>query len=427
MSVEPFPDVDEDQIDAAGKAFHSSVSKLTSAGSKLSAAAATTTWQADAARPAWDSAITARQGDVAGASEVLGYVGDVLRSTAGAVREAHHQWAAAMAYLMYVFEYPDPPADPSDQQQYQAYEKMGNDAVSDANYALALCASQLIKVTNGVNFPSVPSDAPGSAVASSSQGFTIFPLAPAFGAPAGAIFANGIPVQFTKGVNFESSVLRDLGIGQSSKDFFRPDSSGNYNLPRTKSGSLYRGTFPDSTEADELEIKSGTTEITESPQISVQLWVAKQLGIPYQMIVSKDTPVDPDLLAKVTATGGSVYSKVPDSDLYYDHGTGQYVKLQGGAGASGKSLESTPVNQADIDKIPAETRSQIESKAPYVAKPPASTDDGLPGSSEPYVTQQQYDQEWGEVPDAPTGGGGFPFGDDGDGDDFPIDPEDIFP
>ena len=107
----------------------------------------------------------------------------------------------------------------------------------------------------------------------------IYPLAPAFGAPSGAVFANGVPIQFPKGQAFEKAVLRDLGISNQSKDFYRPtpDEADEFNLPFTKSGNLARGTFPDSTKAGLLEIKSGSsTEINmSSDQLQVQRYFAE--------------------------------------------------------------------------------------------------------------------------------------------------------
>ena len=203
----------------------------------------------------------------------------------------------------------------------------------------------------GVTFAPLPSGPPPVSV--DLQTYTIIPIAPAFGAPSGAVFANGVPVQFPIGRAFEAQILRILGISGDAKSFFRPDANGNYGLPRTASGRLYRGTFPDSMRGGLLEIKSGTTEITMNmPQMKVQQFIARQLGMKWNMVVSEDTPVNDDVVDAVARTGGGVYRQLPgQSDVFRDARTGQLVRLTGGGGVTGQDLTPQPLTPEEAHQI----------------------------------------------------------------------------
>jgi hypothetical protein len=423
--LKDFPDVDPGQIEAAGRQFQTASSSLSAAASSVRGVAGTASWQSPSARPAWDSAVEARASDIANADEVATHVGNVLRTAGTELAKSKSDYDAAK-FMMLI--YPDPrlgtitgsatdllleplkaapTIDPEALRLYEAQVKKANAAVDDAEYVLALCARELMSVTQGVTFAPLP---PGGAPAAvDPQTFTILPFAPAFGAPGGAVYANGIPIPLAKGRAFESQILRELGIS-GSKSFFRPDKYGNYRLPRTRSGSLYRGTFPDSMRAGVLEIKSGTTEISmSSPQIRTQLWVSRTLGEPYNLITDSDTKVDPALLKATQGTGGSVYSRVPGNEsTFYDRNTGEYVKLKGGAGTGGNQLGRAPISQAEAERIPAEVRSQVETSAKGLGGIITGGDDdpvapSLPGPSSPYVTEQQFDQAWDDADISPEG------------------------
>lgn len=76
-----FPDVDPDQIEAAGRRFHSAASDLGTAQRSVRSVVGTRSWRSPEARPAWDSALIARASDIANADEVLTHVGNVLLTT----------------------------------------------------------------------------------------------------------------------------------------------------------------------------------------------------------------------------------------------------------------------------------------------------------------------------------------------------------
>jgi hypothetical protein len=424
-ALQEFPDVDPGEIESAGHQFQTASSSLSTAASSVRGVAGTSSWRSPSAKPAWDSAVEARASDIGNAHDVMTHVGNVLRTAGSELAKAKSEYDAAK-FMMLI--YPDPRAgsitgsasdlllnplrpapavDPEALRQYEAQVRKANDAVDDAEYVLALCARELMAVSTGVTFAPLPTGGAPRAVDPGT--FAIIPFAPAFGAPSGALFANGIPVPLAKGRAFETQILKELGI-TGSKNFFRPDKYGNYNLPRTRSGTLYRGTFPDSMRGGVLEIKSGTTEISiGSPQIRLQLWVARTLNQPYNLITDSDTQVDPALLKATQGTGGSVYSRVPGNEsTFYDRNTGEYVRLQGGTGPDADQLARTPITQEEAARISAAVRSQVESTSKGLGgiitgggSEPAEP--SLPGPSSPYVTEQEYDEAWSKADISPEG------------------------
>lgn len=456
--MKPFPDVDPDQIELAGHTYQKAAGDLATATTQVKTTAATTSWKSPSARPAWDSTLAARRADIGNAHEVMTHIGNVLRMTGTELSRAQSDYQLAQLTIMYSAPDPrvghvhlvggavvvpdDTPVDPQALAAYMAQVRKANKAVDDAEYVLALCARELMSVSEGVAFAPLPS---GSPTAVDPTTNVIIPFAPAFGAPSGAIYANGVPVQFVKGQKFEAQILRELGISDEAKSFFRPDANGNYSLPRTKTG-LLRGTFPDSMRAGLLEIKSGSTEITmKMPQIQVQRFIARTLRIPWNIITQRDTPVSPEVVRAVRATGGSVYSRVEgDDSVFYDEVNDEYVRLKGGGGASGRDLVANPVTPEERAQI--ETTIRNNERLEHNLK---GMDDGdeptLEGPDDPYITEQQYDDAWSKADISPDGDTPLPGApkDDGPGepleggdplpapvdDDpiFPIDPEDFIP
>ena len=403
--LKPFPDVDPDAVTAAGQKFQQAAALLVTAGSTVHRVSATTSWTSQAARPAWDSALSARRADVADAHEVTEHIGNVLRTTGAELARLKSEYQAATLMMLI---YPDPrvghvkisggiispdasPVDPHALAQYMAQVTKANDAVDDAEYALALCARELMSVS-AVTFPPLPSKAPGAAVDPST--FAIFPLAPAFGAPSGAVFANGVPVQFPTGRAFEAQILRTLGISGGAKQFFRPDAQGNYALPRTPSGRLFRGTFPDSMRAGLLEIKSGTTKVTmNSPQLRVQRFFANRLGLKWNLVVDEDTPVDQQVTDEVELTGGAVYRRVSGArDVFRNTSSNQLVRLRGGRGPDGKQLEETPLTAEEEHALSVAERLNNDGPSSPSNEPPVAE-----GPSRPYDTGQEYTEQWSKA------------------------------
>lgn len=131
---------------------------------------------------------------------------------------------------------------------------------------------------------------------------------------------------------------------------------------------------------------------------------ADELGIKWNLITEKDTPVSQDVLDAVRATGGSVHSRVPGEDAtFYDHGTDEYVHLTGGQGPSGRELQSEPLTPEETAQIETDIRAELHAK--FNLQGPGGEGDGgeLPGSSEPYVTAQEYDEAWGNADIGPDG------------------------
>jgi hypothetical protein len=411
--LQPFPEVyDDTNLTTIIGHLGEAIDDLESATGRVTTTRSTKSWRSPSARPSWDNALEQRAGDLSAAREAMEHFRDVIQTAKTQIGKYRGEYDAAKLQLtLYTPDprvrgggsledllNPNPPApDPAAVKAYNDAVQNCNDIVRDAEICLALCAHELQSLSNGVTFAAPP---PAADYAVTDQGNVILPFAPAFGAPRGAIFANGIPVQFSKGKTFEKSVLRALGISGESKSFFRPDANGNYNLPRTKSGKIFRGTFPDSMRLGVLEIKSGTTTIdANSPQIRIQMWVARTLGKPFNLIVSKETPVDPALVRQARATGGSVYTAV-QGNTFYDKGTGEYVRLNGDPKQS-----RTVLTEEEVKSIPKAVRDAIEKfnnkKPPPPPPPPAATGGGSTtsqsGESTHYVTRAEYEERWKEA------------------------------
>jgi hypothetical protein len=157
--------------------------------------------------------------------------------------------------------------------------------------------------------------------------------------------------------------------------------------------------------ADMLEIKSGTTEITmNNPQIKVQEFIARQLGTRWNIITEKDTPVSEEVVNAVQATGGSIYSRVPGEDsVFYDQIHNEYVRLTGGSGSSGQELSAEPLTPQETAQIEAQVREELRLKFELQGSGGDSDQPTVEGPSQPYVTQQQYDQAWSKADISPSG------------------------
>ena len=221
--MKPFPDVDPDAIEGAGHSFQQAAGQLSSAASQVQAAAATHSWSSPSARPAWDSTLDARRADISNAREVMSHIGNVLRTTGAELARAKATYQAVQLDIMWF--HPDPrvgsvtsldgllmpdpkPVDPQALAEYEAQVRKANQAVDDAEYVLALCARELLSVSNGVAFAPLPSG--GAPPAVDPKTLAILPFAPAYGAPSGAIYVNG--VWLPRGRAFEAQILRELGI-----------------------------------------------------------------------------------------------------------------------------------------------------------------------------------------------------------------------
>lgn len=413
-AMKSFPDVDPDAIEGAGHSYQQAAGALSSAAGQVRAAAGTHSWTSSSARPAWDATLEARAADIGNAHEVMSHVGNVLRMTGAELARAKSTYQQVQ--LRILLFHPDPrvgsvtdlggllspdpkPVDPQALAAYEAEVRKANQAVEDADYVLALCARELMSVSEGVAFAPLPSSAPPAVDAKTG---VIIPFAPAFGAPSGAIY---VLIQFVKGQKFEAQILRELGISGAAKDFFRPDANGSYQLPRTKTG-LFRGTFPDSMRAGLLEIKSGGSEITmKMPQIQIQRFIARTLGVKWNFVTEQDTPISPDVIRAVRATGGSIYSRVPGNDeVYYDRLNDEYVRLTGGTGPAANELQADPLTPEETSAM----RAQIAANARLQHNlgeinggnndPPT-----VEGPSQPYVTEQEYDDAWSKADISPEG------------------------
>ena len=407
--LRPFPEVyDDTNLAAIVNYLGDALDDLSSARTRVTTTRSSTSWRSTGARPSWDNALEQRAGDVSAAREAMEHFRDVILTLKTQIAAYRGEYEAAKFALTLTPDprvrvadsledllNPDPaPPDPAAVAAYNTAVQNCNDIVHDAEICIALCAHELLALGNGVTFAEPP---PSYDFEVTDQGNVILPFAPAFGAPRGAIFANGIPVQFTKGKAFEKSVLNALGISGERKSFFRPDASGKYNLPRTKSGAIYRGTFPDSMRLGVLEIKSGTTTITaNSPQIRIQMWVARTLGKPFNLIVSKETPVDRALVQQARATGGSVYTAV-QGNTFYDKATGEYVRITGDP-----KQTRTVLTDEEVKSIPKAVRDAIEKFNNRNPPPPPPGATGGPGSSTSttpssggrYITRSHYEEQW---------------------------------
>lgn len=409
--VLPFPDVDEDRIRQGAREASGVVDLLISARHGVATVRGSDSWRSPSARPSWDDALEQRAADLAAAREVTAHLQDVLTTAATQLTRYRGEYDHAVARVTAMGDptqqtdptlgglLPGEPPAPPDPAQVAAYEKLVrhcNDIVADAEMCLAVCASEMLAMTTGVTFtdPAPPIDfrAPVG------PDRIILPFAPAFGAPSTAIYVNGVPIHLTRGRAFEAEVLRALGITGEAKTFFRPDANGNYNLPRTRSGRLYRGTFPDSLRLGILEIKSGTTQVRLSAQISIQLWVADTVGRSFNLVVSPRTPVDPLLVERVQETGGSVYYTVR-GNTYYDAVEEEYVRLRGEP-----HHERTPLTAEEVETLPRKLREAIEKIAGRNPPGPPTGAGGSGGGargagagSPPYLTQQEYQQGLSEV------------------------------
>ncbi|MEP9382450.1 hypothetical protein [Nocardioides sp. KR10-350] len=400
--VQPFPDVTEDQIEAAGHKFSTAAGSMVGAKRGVHGATASRAWQSPTARPAWDDALEARESDLKIAHAVLDDLGDAMVKTAGYLRELRATYDQATFYLMTT---PDPrvappatslkdlmvpPAFKPDQKavaEYEAVERMRDGAASDARFVLDQLGVQLSNAS-AVTFADPPTD-PVHAV---SDVGAVVPLGPAFGAPKGALFANGVPIQFGRGNKFESDILKELGLDKFPKSLFRPANDDDLpsDYPFTKSGRLPRGSFPDSRFADILEIKSGTTQINATdPQIRAELELANREGRPLNLVTESQTPVDEDLSSEIERTGGSVYDKVPgEPGVYYDRGTGEYVRLEGAQGPDSRDLGRTPLSPEETRDVQTRVHNQ----------PPEQPETSPPQQEAPYVTQDELDKAWKDDP-----------------------------
>jgi hypothetical protein len=447
-AMKQFPNVDPDQIEGAGHSYQQAAAELTSAAGRVRATAGTHSWTSSSARPAWDSTLAARTADISNAHEVMTHIGNVLRMTGAELARAKSRYQSVQLNIL-LFD-PDPragsetslggllspdpkPVDPQALAAYEAQVRKANQAVDDAEYVLALCARELLSVSEGVAFAPMPSGAP---TAVDPKTFAIIPLAPAFGAPSGAIYANGVPIQFVRGQKFEAQILRQLGISDQAKQFFRPNADGEYELPRTKTG-LYRGTFPDSMRAGLLEIKSGQTEISMNmPQIQVQRFIAEKLGIPWNLITERDTPVDPEVIDGIRASGGSIYSPEPGDDgVYYDRLNDQYVRLSGGTGPTASDLQVDPLTPDETAAMQSQIAANERLEHNLGGLGGGNDPPTVEGPSQPYVTEQQYDDAWANANVSPDGDTPLPGtpeeqtpgGTLEPGDPLPVEPEPIEP
>ena len=414
--MKQFPDVDPDAIEGAGHSFQQAAGQLAGAAGGVRAVAGTRAWTSSSARPAWDSTLQARGADISNAHEVMSHIGNVLRMTGAELARAKSRYQAVQLDILLF--HPDPrvggvtslggllspdpnPVDPHALAEYEAQVRKANQAVDDAEYVLALCARELLSVSGSVAFAPLPSGAP---TAVDPMTGVIIPFAPAFGAPSGAIYANGVPVQFVRGQKFEAQILRALGISGEAKSFFRPDANGNYQLPRTKTG-LFRGTFPDSMRAGLLEIKSGGTEITmKMPQMQIQRFIARTLGSKWNLITEENTPVSPEVVRGIRASGGSIYSPVAGNDeVYYDRLNDEYVRLSGGAGPAGNELQADPLTPEETTAMRAQIAANARLQHNLGEMSGGSDPPTVEGPSQPYVTEQEYDDAWSKADISPEG------------------------
>lgn len=423
----PFPDVHEDQIEAAGNKVSAAAESLVAARRQVHSAAVSTAWTSPSARPAWDAALDARESDVSVGHAVLSDIGDTMVTAAGYLRELRGTYNQAVFYLA---TNPDPSVsqdagggmgslatpiakpDPKAVAEYEAVKRLRDNTATEARSVLDALGTQFSHAS-AVTFATPPTT-PVNAVTPAGL---VVPIVPAFGAPTGALFANGMPFQFPRGVNFEKGVLNDLGVSGLPKRFYRPPDDANLpaNYPRTRILGKPRGSFPDSDKADVLEIKSGISKVSvRDPQIQAELELAKRTGRPFNLIVEEQTEVSKaDIRTINTQTGGSVYEQVPgQTNVYRDRLTGDLVHLQGAQGPDHDQLGRTPLT-------PDETRRVEEALRSNNAPPQSSAP---PSQADPYVTQQQLDNAYADNPDAePPAPGVVP--EDPAGPAEPVDPE----
>lgn len=428
-ALRELPEVDLDGLGEMARLVSSAARDTRAAQQAIAPLPATTSWEATQARPAWNEALGARDLDLQVATRALEHAGRILELTARELGTSTSQYVKATWELRMLGDGTPPADDLSDlldpnrpgpdpqwQAQHDRLVRQANGAVDDAEYLLALCAKELLGVA-GLLSPAVLPSQPVEVV--HGYGGILLPIAPAWGAPSGALFVGGVPVPFKTGRAFEQQVLRSLGIAGGSKSFYRPDANGNYNLPRTRSGRLYRGTFPDSMRAGLLEIKSGTSEIKlSSPQIRVQLWAARTLQTRMNLVVSEDTPVEGKLLNAISRTGGSVYRAVGGTGLYVDEVTQETVRLTGGHGAGKDQLHRAPLSDEEYRGLSETVREAIDrfknggppaggaSPGGGTAPSPAPAPSRGP-ATHPYVDQSEYYKAWGDativVPHQPGG------------------------
>jgi len=401
----PFPDVNEDQIEAAGGKVSAAAESLVTARRQVQYAALSTAWTSPSARPAWDDALDARENDVKIGHAVLSDIGDAMVKAAGYLRELRATYNQATEYLE---TNPDPSISPQDATmqhgmlvvapskpdpkavaEYETVKRLRANTATEARSVLDFLGTQFTNAS-AVTFATPPTT-PVKAVTPAGL---VVPIVPGLGAPTGALFANGVPIWLTRGNNFEKDVLRQLGLSGSPKMFYRPPDDENLpsDYPRTRILGMPRGTFPDSTKADVLEIKSGTTEIGgKDPQIRAELELSERTGKPLNLIVEQQTDVDRGLRDEIESRGGAIYEKIPgEPGIFRDRGTGDLVRLQGAQGPNHDQLGRTPLT-------PEETRHVHETLRSNYA--PAQ-DTSPPAQTEPYVTQQQLDHAYADNPDA---------------------------
>jgi hypothetical protein len=155
-----------------------------------------------------------------------------------------------------------------------------------------------------------------------------------------------------------------------------------------------------------LEIKSGQTEISMNmPQIQVQRFIAEKLGVPWNLITERDTPVDQEVIDGIRASGGSIYSPEPGDDgVYYDRLNDQYVRLSGGTGPAASDLQVDPLTPDETAAMQAQiaANERLEHNLGELGgnnnDPPT-----VEGPSQPYVTEQQYDDAWANANVSPDG------------------------
>jgi hypothetical protein len=441
-TLKPFPDVDPGEIKKAAGEVATATAALHDAAAGVGGLEDSTSWKSPSARPSWDDQLRQRAADLGGARQVLDHFHDILTTAATQTASYKEDYDAAVQQLQWFG--PQPPNDPSvpsllpgpdgtpwapptpeqkeqyaaDLSAYNAAIRHINDLADNAELCLAVCAAEMTHLTQGVSFadppPAMGTDIVSELIAGATspilgpdgQILTVYAAFPAFGAPQGAIYVNGVPVpaQFLKGKAFERSVLRSLGISNEAKTLFRPGGNGAWTLPRIKNGQ-FKGTFPDSLRLGVLEIKSGTTEISmSSPQIRVQLWVARTLSRPFNLIVSRETPVDPALIAEAKQTGGSVYTRVSEN-VYYDRDAKEYVRLRGGGDGS-----RTPLTEDEVSSIPQKVREAIEKIRNGGPPPGGGSGGGTPADD--YVTTGEYTDAWADTDEdgyqhmvVPDGGG----------------------
>ena len=154
------------------------------------------------------------------------------------------------------------------------------------------------------------------------------------------------------------------------------------------------------------EIKSGTSEVTMTPQLRIQEFIARQLGIRWNLIVDRDTPVSQEVMDAIAGRGGGVYRKIPGLPGLYQrvlrNGETENVRLSGVSGRGGVGLKVDPVTEEEQQRIGAAIRNLPGShrldEPPSAPEPPPAAEE----PSSPLVPEEQFDDAWENVPVEPV-------------------------